>query len=63
VEETCNQTAWRTTTPIKAAEKHPVCREARNLNLRIKGTEKDPVRVAENHNSKIKEAIFNYGGG
>jgi len=32
----------------------------RNPNLKRKGTEKDPVRVAENHNSRIKEAIF-YG--
>jgi len=28
----------------------------RNLNLNIKETEKDPVRVVENHNSRIKEA-------
>ena len=30
----------------------------RNLNLNIKETEKDPVRVVENPNSKIKEAVF-----
>jgi len=29
----------------------------RNLNLTEKGTEKHPVRVAENHNSRIKEAL------
>jgi len=28
----------------------------RNLNLNVKGTEKRPVRVAENHNSRRKEA-------
>jgi len=29
---------------------------ARNLNLNIKETEKRPVRAAENHNSRVKEA-------
>jgi len=52
------QKAWRTATPVKAAEKRPTRRAVRNLNLRANETEKDPVRVAENHNSKIKEAIF-----
>jgi len=51
---------WRIATPIKAAEKCLTCRAARNLNLRVNGTERDPVRVAENHNSKTKEAVF-YG--
>jgi len=54
---------WRTATPSKVAEKHPVCRVGRNLNLRANETEKDPVRVAENHSSRIKEAILCGKGG
>jgi len=44
-------------TPLKAAEKRHFTMTWRNLNLRRNGTEKRPVRAAENHNSRIKEAF------